>query len=78
MKKENNRYMNYIDAIDKFNEHHNKYKCYYMADNNQFRIEIRDKQEIITIKFRLILDEFKPIDEIIEVLEDLKKDLIKC
>ena len=78
MKKINDRYLNYIDAIDKFNKNHKKYKCYYKGDTNQFELLIKDKNGDIHIEFRLILDEFKPIDEIIEVLEDLKRDFIKC
>lgn len=74
----NNRYLNYIDAIDKFNVKHKRYKCYYKGDNNLFELLIKDKIGNIHIEFRLILDEFKPIDEIIEVLEDLKKDFTKC
>ena len=70
----NTKIINYIDAIEKFNEKHKKYKVYYNFGNS-FLFQIMDQKEETFIKFSLKIDDTKTIDEIVEILEDLKKDL---
>ncbi len=64
----------YIEAIDKFNEKHKKFKVYYSLGSS-FIFQVIDQKEETYIKFNLKLDSTKSIDEIVEILEDLKKDL---
>ena len=59
----NTKIINYIDAIEKFNEKHKKYKVYYNLGNT-FLFQIMDQKEETFIKFNLNIDDTKTIDEI--------------
>lgn len=66
-----------IEAIDKFNERHRKYSICYFTDENYFKFNIVDKKDKYktVIKFNISINGLESIDEIIEILEDLRKDL---
>lgn len=68
----NDKTIKIIEAIDKFNEHHRKYSICYFTDENYFKFNIVNKT---VIKFNISIDGLETIDEIIEILEDLRKDL---
>lgn len=72
-----NKLDKYIEAVNIFNNKHRKYKVYF--DNRElgyFRFAIiSEKVDKVNINFKLAINDNDTIDEIIEVLEDLKRDL---
>lgn len=67
---------NILKAIDIFNSKHKKWKIYYKTLENIFLIEIKEnKLDFTTINFILKVNNTNTVDEIIEILEDLRRDL---
>lgn len=68
----------FIKAIDIFNEKHRKYKVNYRTVGNDILFNIKEnKFDFTEINVYLNINNLDTIDEIIEVLEDLRKDLSK-